>query len=237
MDAYAAARGDVFALGPDGSLCSNRPYAHMAGQYAVDLFIGSTLEIDPDGNSSTITPERLVGFGGAPHMGSTPAGRRHATPAWQACARAEGSVQQTAGRKAVVQLARTMKGSGRETFVEELSSVGMADSMGMDASPVMIYGDEITHIVSEVGIAHLWRCRSRELRRACICSVSGDASVLSDRVSATDTLQLRQDGLVCYPEDIGVDPARATSELLAARSLEEIVEWSGGLYTIPVSMR
>ena len=83
MDAYVAARSDVFALGPDGELRSNRPYAQMAGQYAVDLFIGSTLEIDQDGNSSTVTPERLVGFGGAPNMGSNPGGRRHATPAWR----------------------------------------------------------------------------------------------------------------------------------------------------------
>ncbi len=238
MDAYVAARSDIFALGPDGELRSNRPYAQMAGQYAVDLFIGSTLEIDQDGNSSTVTPERLVGFGGAPNMGSNPGGRRHATPAWRACAQGPLYQQQgRPGRKAVVQIARTVTGSGRHTFVEQLSAVRMADLTGMVVPPVMIYGDDVTHIVSETGIAHLWRCRSPEERRACICAVSGEGSVLSTRISASEVKRLRVEGLVNYPVDIAVDTARATGELLAARSLADLVEWSGGLYSVPVALR
>jgi malonate decarboxylase alpha subunit len=46
------------------------------------MFIGSTLQIDLDGNSSTATLDRITGFGGAPNMGSDPHGRRHASPAW-----------------------------------------------------------------------------------------------------------------------------------------------------------
>lgn len=238
MDAYVAARSDIFALGPDGELRSNRPYAQMAGQYAVDLFVGATLEIDQDGNSSTVTPERLVGFGGAPNMGSNPGGRRHATPAWRACAQGPLYQQQgRPGRKAVVQVARTATGSGRHTFVEQLSAVRMADLTGMAVPPVMIYGEDVTHIVSEAGIAHLWRCRSREERRACICAVSGDESVLSTRISALEVKRLRAEGLVNYPVDIQVDTARATGELLAARSLADLVEWSGGLYSVPVALR
>ena len=238
MDAYVAARSDIFALGPDGELRSNRPYAQMAGQYAVDLFIGSTLEIDQDGNSSTVTPERLVGFGGAPNMGSNPGGRRHATPAWRACAQGPLYQQQgRPGRKAVVQVARTATRSGRHTFVEQLSAVRMADLTGMVVPPVMIYGDDVTHIVSEAGIAHLWRCRSLQERRACICAVSGEESVLSTRISASEVKRLRAEGLVNYPVDIGVDTARATGELLAARSLADLVEWSGGLYTVPDSLQ
>ncbi|MBM4309766.1 MAG: malonate decarboxylase subunit alpha [Deltaproteobacteria bacterium] len=234
MDAYVAERSDVFALGPDGSLRSNRPYAQMAGQYAVDLFVGATLEIDQYGNSTTITPDRFVGFGGAPHMGSNPRGRRHATHAWQACAQGAWYQQQgLPGRKAVVQIAHTVSRSGRQAFVERLSAVGM---VGMPACPVMIYGDDVTHVVSENGIAHLWRCRDREERRRCICAIAGEGSTLRPQVSDADSKQLRASGLVSRPGDIGVEPARATGELLAARSLDDIVEWSGGLYSIPVCL-
>lgn len=234
MDAYVSERSDVFALGPDGSLRSNRPYAQMAGQYAVDLFIGATLEIDQYGNSTTITPDRFVGFGGAPHMGSNPRGRRHATPAWQACAQGAWYLQQgLPGRKAVVQIARTVSNSGRQAFVERLSA---AEMVGMPACPVMIYGDDVTHVVSENGIAHLWRCRDLAERRGCICAIAGEGSTLRSQVSNADINELRAAGLVSRPGDIGVEPARATGELLSARSLADIVEWSGGLYTIPASL-
>ena len=82
MERYCAARPDVFTTGRDGSLRSNRLLCQNAGQYAVDLFIGSSLQIDRDANSSTVTHGRLPGFGGAPNMGQDPRGRRHASPAW-----------------------------------------------------------------------------------------------------------------------------------------------------------
>src|SRR4249920_2350355 len=79
MERYVAARPDVFFTGADGSMRSNRMLCQLAGQYAVDLFIGSTLQVDGDGQSSTVTRGRLSGFGGAPNMGHQPGGRRHAT--------------------------------------------------------------------------------------------------------------------------------------------------------------
>ncbi|MFP3339109.1 malonate decarboxylase subunit alpha, partial [Micrococcus sp. SIMBA_131] len=82
MEKYIAERPDVFFTGKGGSLRSNRTLSQLAGQYAVDLFVGSTLQIDPLGNSSTVTSGRLAGFGGAPKMGHDPRGRRHSTPAW-----------------------------------------------------------------------------------------------------------------------------------------------------------
>ncbi|UZN00535.1 malonate decarboxylase subunit alpha [Lysinibacillus sp. MHQ-1] len=59
-----------FFTGRDGSLRSNRTLAQLAGQYAVDLFIGSTLQMDGLGNSSTVTKGRVAGYGGAPNMGA-----------------------------------------------------------------------------------------------------------------------------------------------------------------------
>src|SRR5438128_12087954 len=82
MEDYVRARPDVFFVGCDGTLRSNRVLAQLAGQYGVDLFIGSTLQMDTEGNSSTVTRGRLTGFGGAPNMGSDARGRRHASPPW-----------------------------------------------------------------------------------------------------------------------------------------------------------
>ncbi|MGH8798484.1 MAG: malonate decarboxylase subunit alpha, partial [Caldimonas sp.] len=82
MENYIRARPDVFFTGADGSLRSNRAFSQVAGQYACDMFIGSTLQIDLAGNSSTATLDRITGFGGAPNMGSDARGRRHASPAW-----------------------------------------------------------------------------------------------------------------------------------------------------------
>src|SRR6202020_2402166 len=82
MDEYIRARPDIFFTGRDGSLRSNRVLCQLAGQYAVDAFIGATLQMDGDANSSTVTTGRLAGFGGAPNMGHDPHGRRHSTPAW-----------------------------------------------------------------------------------------------------------------------------------------------------------
>lgn len=63
-----AARPDIFFTGHDGSMRSNRTLCQLAGQYGVDMFVGSTLQVDGLGNSSTVTHGRLSGFGGAPNI-------------------------------------------------------------------------------------------------------------------------------------------------------------------------
>ena len=74
MEDYTRARSDVFFNGRDGSLRSNRVLCQLAGQYAVDAFVGSTLQMDGDANSSTVTAGRITGHGGAPNMGHDPHG-------------------------------------------------------------------------------------------------------------------------------------------------------------------
>ncbi len=59
MEEYIRARPDIFFTGPDGSMRSNRAFCQLAGQYAVDMFIGSTLQVDGLANSSTVTRGRL----------------------------------------------------------------------------------------------------------------------------------------------------------------------------------
>lgn len=72
MDEYVAARSDIFFVGPDGSMRSNRAFSQTAGHYAIDMFIGGTLQIDPYGNSSTATANRVAGFGGRSKYGLRP---------------------------------------------------------------------------------------------------------------------------------------------------------------------
>src|SRR6202163_2764485 len=75
MERYVAERPDIFFTGSDGSLRSNRTLSQVAGLYATDLFIGSTLQMDGQANSSTATSGRIAGFGGAAHIGRQSRGR------------------------------------------------------------------------------------------------------------------------------------------------------------------
>ena len=59
MEKYVAERPDIFYIGQDGTLRSNRAFAQAAGHYALDMFIGGTLQIDKYGNSSTATASRV----------------------------------------------------------------------------------------------------------------------------------------------------------------------------------
>ena len=175
MNRYAAARPDVFFNGADGSLRSNRVLAQLAGQYAIDMFIGSSLQIDADANSSTVTDGRLSGFGGAPNMGHDPHGRRHCTPAWLDLAHGDGASRR--GRKIVVQMAQTFRAGGVPTFVETLDAIDVGKQAGMPLPPVMIYGDDVSHVVTEEGVAYLYKAHSLADRRAALAAVAGVTSI------------------------------------------------------------
>lgn len=237
MEAYIAARPDVFFTGSDGSLRSNRVLCQLAGQYAVDLFIGSTLQIDADANSSTVTRGRLAGFGGAPNMGHDPRGRRHASEAWLKLLKNTGA-QPSIGRghKLVVQLAETWKKGGEPTFVDELDAIAVGEKSGMPIAPVMIYGDDVSHVVTEEGIAHLHRAEGIDERRAALAAVAG-VTPIGLRAQAQKTDDLRRRGIVQFPEDLGIRRGDAKRSLLAARSIDDLVTWSGGLYAPPARFR
>ncbi|WP_030443519.1 malonate decarboxylase subunit alpha [Actinoplanes subtropicus] len=236
MERYVAARPDVFAVGRDGSLRSHRMIAQTAGLYAADMFIGSTLQIDTEANSSTVTDSRLSGFGGAPNLGSDARGRRHPTPAWLSLARGTGDLGTERGRKLVVQIAESYGAAGRPKYVERLDAIAVGRNAGMPLTPVMIYGDDVTHVVSEEGVAYLYRARDLEERREAVAALAGVGPV--GRRSTRDHREaLRRDGILALPEDLGVRRSDASRSLLAARSVDELVVWSRGLYEPPTRFR
>ncbi|BDG05496.1 malonate decarboxylase subunit alpha [Anaeromyxobacter oryzae] len=238
MEAYVAARPDVFFTGHDGSLRSNRALAQTAGLYGCDLFVGSTLQLDLAGNSSTATASRITGFGGAPNMGSDARGRRHATPAWLRAGREAppGPGGMPRGRKLVVQLLETFREHMEPAIVERLDAWDLAERMGTALPPVMIYGDDVTHVVTEEGIANLLLCRSDAERAEAIRGVAGYTPVGRAR-SRSAVEALRALGIVRRPEDLGIDLRDATRDLLAARTVKDLVSWSGGLYDPPARFR
>ena len=234
MEKYTAARPDVFFIGRDGSMRSNRAFCQLAGQYAVDLFIGSTLQMDGLGNSSTVTHGRLTGFGGAPNMGHDPHGRRHPTPAWLDLVETDDPLAR--GKKLVVQMVETFQDGSQPTIVESLDAVEVGKTSGMPLAPVMIYGDDVTHVLTEEGIAYLYKARSLEERKAMLAAVAG-VTPIGLTHDPKQTARMRAEGLIALPEDMGVRRADATRSLLAAKSIAELVDWSGGLYEPPAKFR
>lgn len=234
MEQYTAARPDVFFTGRDGSLRSNRAMCQVAGQYAVDAFVGSTLQIDGEGNSSTVTSGRLSGFGGAPNMGHDPRGRRHSTPAWLDMINEQHELAR--GRKLVVQMVETFQSGNEPVFVESLDAIKVAKQASLATAPVMIYGDDVTHVVTEEGIAYLYKAQSLDERKAALEAVAG-VTPIGLRHNQNKVEKMRRDGLVAFPEDLQIRRAEAKRSLLAARSVEDLVEWSDGLYNPPAKFR
>ena len=241
MEDYIRARSDVFFTGPDGSLRSNRAFCQAAGHYACDLFIGSTLQIDLAANSSTATVGRITGFGGAPNMGADARGRRHASPAWLKAGREArdgiaGARGTPRGQKLVVQMVETFREHMEPAFVERLDAWTLAEQAGMELPPIMIYGEDVTHVLTEEGIANLLLCRTDEERADAIRGVAGFTALgLARDKRAVENLRDR--GIIQRPVDLGIDQRDATRNLLAARSVRDLVRASGGLYRPPRRFR
>ncbi|MGB7401357.1 MAG: malonate decarboxylase subunit alpha [Arcobacter sp.] len=238
MEKYIEQRRDIFFTGRDGSKRSNRTFSQLAGLYGVDMFIGSTLQIDHYGNSSTATSTRIAGFGGAPNMGSNAAGRRHASDTWLRVG-AEDKMRinpMPVGKKLVVQIVETYRQQMEYAFVEKLDAIELAKNSNMALPPVMIYSEDVTHIVTEEGIANLLLCENMKEREEAIKAVAGytPMGLSRDKKMAK---ALRDRGVVRYAEDLGVNKLQASRNLLAARSIKDLVRASGGLYEPPKKFR
>lgn len=238
MENYISQRRDIFFTGRDGSKRSNRTLAQMAALYGIDMFIGSTLQIDAIGNSSTATKSRIAGFGGAPNIGSNAPGRRHASPTWLKVGQEDKSRTNTIpmGRKLVVQIVETYKQQMEYTFVEKLDAIELAKKSNMLLPPVMIYSEDVTHIVTEEGIANLLLCENVEERTQAIKCISGYTPMGLSRDKKMQK-KLRDRGVLHYPEDLGIDKLKANRNLLAAKSIKDLVHSSGGLYEPPKKFR
>jgi malonate decarboxylase alpha subunit len=239
MEEYMRARPDIFFTGPDGSLRSNRAFCQMAGLYACDMFIGSTLQIDLSGHSSTVTDTRIAGFGGAPNMGSDARGRRHPSAPWLRAGAEADEVEPAPlrrGRKLVVQIGETFGEGNAPMFVERLAALDLAEKLGLELAPVMVYSDDVTHIVTEEGVANLLLCRDRDEREQAIRGVAGYTEIGRGR-DRTMVERLRERKVIQRPEDLGIDPLDADRSLLAAHSIKDLMLASGGLYRPPSRFR
>lgn len=238
MEDYIRARSDIFFVGADGSMRSNRAFSQMAGHYACDMFIGSTLQIDLQGNSSTATAGRIAGFGGAPNMGADARGRRHVSSAWLKAGKQarDGRNLIPRGQKLVVQMVETFREHMQPAFVDKLDAWELAEQAGMAIPPVMIYGEDVSHILTEEGLANLLLCRSDEEREQAVRGVAGYTAIGLGRDKRM-VENLRDRGIIQRPEDLGIDKRLATRDLLAAKNMKDLVRASGGLYQPPKRFR
>jgi malonate decarboxylase alpha subunit len=121
-------------------------------------------------------------------------------------------------------------------FVDRLDAWTLQAQSGMDLPPIMIYGDDVSHILTEEGIANLLMCRTDAEREQAIRGVAGYTAVgLARDKRAVENLRDR--GVIRRPQDLGIDPRQATRNLLAARSMRDLVTASGGLYQPPKRFR
>ena len=140
------------------------------------------------------------------------------------------------GRKIVVQMVETFKAGGVPTFVDSLDAIEVGKRAKMPLAPIMIYGDDVSHVVTEEGIAYLYKAQTIEERKQALAAVAGVTSI-GLRADSKQTELLRERQIVAHPEDLGIRRLDAKRSLLAARSVEELVEWSGGLYQPPAQFR
>lgn len=174
-------------------------------------------------------------------MGCDAKGRRHSSPAWLKCGEEYGLKEELygdlpRGKRLVVQLQETFREKLAPGFVEKLDAWKLAKAANMPIPPVMIYGDDLTHIVTEEGIAYLNKCASLTERTAAVRAVAGftEVGMLAD---PDETMRLRKKGIFKTPEDLEIDVTRANRSMLAAKNMRELVEWSNGLYNPPARFR
>jgi len=137
------------------------------------------------------------------------------------------------GRKLVVQLLQTRGPKGIQCFVDKLDAWELMKRANLKVPPVMIYGDAVTQVVSELGIAHLHKCATLQEREAAIKAIAGDTD-LGKEAKPEQTTDLRRRKVVQTVDDLEIDPAEANTSLLAAQSMDDLVKWSAGLYKVPM---
>ena len=125
---------------------------------------------------------------------------------------------------------------GMPSFVERLDAIDLVTAAGFELPPVMIYGDDVTHVITEQDVANLLLCRSPKEREGTVRAIAGDTDF--GRAQARDMSDnLRERRIVMRPSDLRIDAKDATRDLLSARTIDDLVVWSGGLYAPPLKFR
>jgi len=79
-------------------------------------------------------------------------------------------------------------------------------------------------------------CRTPEEREQAIRGVAGYTSIGMQR-DHEKVKELRQRKIIQRPEDLGIDISKANRDLLAAKSVKDLVRWSNGTYAPPSRFR
>lgn len=133
-------------------------------------------------------------------------------------------------------MVETFQSANQASFVETLDAWKLQEIMNVDLPPVMIYGDDVMHIVIEEGIANLLLCKNLAEREQAIRGVAGYTKVGLKR-DKNIVAELRERKIIQRPDDLGIKLASATRDLLAAKTMRELVDASGGLYRPPKKFR
>ena len=219
MERYIAARPDVFFTGRDGSLRSNRVLCQLAGQYARRPV--HRLDAADGRRRATRRPSRSDG------SRASAARRTWATTRTAGGIRSEAWLElmqrdrpdRRAAASSSCRWSRPSRKAARRPFVDDARrGRRSAQEAGMPIAPVMIYGDDVSHVVTEEGIAYLYKAEGIEERRAALAAIAGvTRSACGD--PARDRRAAASRGIVAYPEDLGVRRGEAKRSLLAARSI------------------
>ena len=59
-------------------------------------------------------------------------------------------------------MVETFQEGGKPTFVDRLDAIDVAKTAGLSLVPIMIYGDDVTHLLTEEGIAYLYKASSQK---------------------------------------------------------------------------
>ena len=140
------------------------------------------------------------------------------------------------GRKLVVQMVETFQSANKPTFVERLEAWDAMKTAGFAIPPVMIYGDDVSHVVTEEGVANLLLCRTMEEREQAVRGVAGFTPTGLKRDHKM-VANLRDRGVIQRAEDLGIRKSDVSRDRLAARNIHDLVRWSDGLYNPPSRFR
>ena len=174
-------------------------------------------------------------------------GRRRARPAPSQRALAEGRARRPIptvrralrrGRKLVVQIGRDLRRQERADLRREARRAGARRKTQARAGA----GHDLRrrrHATSSPRKASPISCSAAptDEREQAIRGVAGYTDVGRGRDRKMVRAACASGASIRRPEDLGIDPLDADRSLLAARSIKDLVHWSGGLYAPPSRFR